>query len=368
MKNKIIIGDVNSLGVSSELVCQYYKDNWPRSISLGIFSFYEWQFRRPPENIGVDNCCVAIDASGKILGVIGLNRRSFYLAGKQRNAAELTTWIVSESARGRGIGGKILHYLKEKYDVLLGMGVTEAALPLYLKSDFRFIRYIPRFVRVFDLAEISKISEPVNLSRRLIAKWSNSYVLKYDVRETLPSELSVLGKYLPTQFNYFNRDRDSLLWRYDEHPIYDYKSFIIKAKGKGVGIVLRIEKFDSFKIMHVIDIFGDLVDTNEALNFIDKYCIDMNVSISDFYCTSSKITRHFVSAGWFSTVDDYYFEFPHLFHPIELRKPATTSLIYWAKTGMEDLADISSLYLTKGDIDLDRPTGAYYDKKKVVSN
>ena len=156
MSNGIRIGEVDELKVSSESVCEYYANNWQRKIALGIFSFYKWQFCLPPENLGKDCCCVAVDNNGEILSVIGLNKRSFYLNGKLLNGAELTTWIVSEKARGKGIGGKILKFLKGRYDILAGMGISEAAIPLYLKNGFRFMRYIPRFVRVYEKNGILK--------------------------------------------------------------------------------------------------------------------------------------------------------------------------------------------------------------------
>jgi len=62
--------------------------------------------------------------------------------------------------------------------------------------------------------------------------------------------------------------------------------------------------------------------------------------------------------GWFSILDDDYFVFPHLFYPIELRRPPSTSLIYWGKRVMPSLLDIGSVHVTKQDLDMDRPTPA----------
>ena len=55
-------------------------------------------------------------------------------------------------------------------------------------------------------------------------------------------------------------------------------------------------------------------------------------------------------------IDDICFQFPHLFHPIEMRNPPTTSLIYWSKNQFTEMADLSKLYISKQDADLDRPT------------
>jgi hypothetical protein len=61
-------------------------------------------------------------------------------------------------------------------------------------------------------------------------------------------------------------------------------------------------------------------------------------------------------------LDDRDVQVTNLFHPPELRDPATTSLVLWSRDGLPDLLDLGRLYLTKGDLDLDRPTLAYYER------
>ena len=366
MSSDIRVGGVNDLNISSKSVCQFYENNWDRKISLGVFSFYNWQFRLPPENLGNDYCCIAVDNNNEVLGVMGLNKRSFYLNGKLRKGAELTTWVVSKKARGKGVGGKIMNFLKSNYDVLVGMGITDAAIPIYFKSGFRFLRYLPRFVRVFDQNSISQYCEINNLSKRLIDKWSRVKNCSYKSNLVNPSELSSLEGHLNSSFNHFIRNSSSLSWRYENHPVFVYESYIVRGNGEGVGIVFRIDDVESMRILHIVDFFGDKADFAAGLSFINDYCFDNGVSVADFYCPSSIITRHFTLAGWFSILDDYFFQFLHLFHPPELRTPPTTSVIYWARNDMEYLLDTSKLYITKEDLDLDRPTADYIANKNLL--
>jgi hypothetical protein len=60
-------------------------------------------------------------------------------------------------------------------------------------------------------------------------------------------------------------------------------------------------------------------------------------------------------------MDDAEVQVTSLFHPLEFRDPPTTSLMLWARDEMAELLDIGRLYFVKGDLDLDRPTGAYYE-------
>src|SRR5687768_3998286 len=101
--NDIHIGPTYQLGINSEAVRNFYKKNWNRRIALSLKSFYNWQFVQPPENDSQDWNCVAVRRA-TILGVMGVNRRTFYLERKPLKGAELTTWVVSETARGLGVG------------------------------------------------------------------------------------------------------------------------------------------------------------------------------------------------------------------------------------------------------------------------
>ena len=130
--------------------------------------------------------------------------------------------------------------------------------------------------------------------------------------------------------------------------------------------MLRIDVVDEVKIMHIVDFFGDRSDFLGGLSFINDYCLQNNIAVTDFYCTSTKISKYFLHSGWFSALDDTFFKFIHLFHPPELRDPPTTSLIYWSKDNMLDLLNISNLYVTKQDIDLDRPTVDCFESSDVI--
>ncbi len=359
------VGGACELGISSEDVARFYGDNWARRIALAIPSFYRWQFCEPPENRGEDHNCVAATDDGGVLGVMGLNRRHFWLAGKLVEAAELTTWIVSEQARGLGVGRRMIRFLQERYGVLLGTGITGEALPVYLTSGFRFIRYIPRFVRIYDLSALRDYVEDNKLGERLSAQWSEANAVRYKVEEADPAALALAETDFARSFNFYRRDRAHLEWRFARHPVYQYAGFVVRGNGSGVSVVMRIEEIPGARIAHVVEIFGDDADVPAALSFIDQFSLDNGVAATDCFCVASKITRNFVTMGWFSTIDDYFFQFIHLFHPPELRVPPTTSLIYWARDDMRSLADTSRLYVTKADQDLDRPTCSYYESRGI---
>ncbi|NQV40663.1 MAG: GNAT family N-acetyltransferase [Nitrosopumilus sp.] len=358
------MGNADELGVSPEDARLFFEAHWKRRIALAIEPFYQWQFKEAPENKSRDHCCVAIDPDGSLLGIMGLNDRPFWLDGKLRAGAELTTWVVDKKAQGRGVGKSMMAFLQSRYEVLAGMGITEAALQIYLSNGFEYLRSIPRFVRVFDAEAIAPYAKIEKIGESLIDQHKETTWFPYRVQE---ESFSVLASHIDgfeQSFNFFSRDAAHLEWRYAQHPIFSYHGFLVQGGGKGAVVILRADTVGDMKIIHVVDFLGDAADFPAAVTFIDDYCRENNASVSDFYCVSQNISRHFRSAGWFSTLDDSFFQFIHLFHPPEMRSPPTTSLVVWAREDMRSLRDMGSLYITKGDMDLDRPTADTYEKHR----
>jgi len=360
------IGEVSELGIESDQVSAFYKKHWKREIALSIPSFYQWQFTGSPIDNGIDHCMVAINQdSSELLGVMGLNRRPFLLNGSKLKGAELTTWIVDNAHLGKGIGAKILKEIQNRYDVLIGMGISDMAIPIYMRSGFRYIKAIPRYVKVFDFSKIEGYAAFSPLGKKLAQQWSNVVPQEFKAEALNSEKAELIEGIMKERFNFFTRDYSHLHWRYTKHPIFQYIQNIVYAtdndKGKGCIVCMRIENnIPGLNILHILDFFGDPHDMQAAISFINEFCIKNNIHLADFYCTSTGISSYFISSGWFSTNDDLCFQFPHLFHPIELRKPPTTSLTYWSREDFTQMADIGKLYITKEDADLDRPTVQTY--------
>ena len=353
------IGTVSDLGVKSEAVQQFYLERWPRPVSLSDGKFYKWQFVNTPVSNGIDTCVIAYDDKlDRIAGVMGLTPRVFSLSGKFLNGAELTTWIVGEEYRNTGAGAKILKRIIASYDILIGMGISESALPIYMRSGFRLLRQIPRFVKVLNFQNIAPFCEVNELGMRLVSKWSKPCIGGFHLKEMCDADIDLAFAAARQDMNLFARDADNMRWRYCSHPVFKYEMRHVSAgpNRDGVIVAFRIQETAAgFRMLHVMDIFGANQSVDAARSFIENFAVESGIDVIDFYCTSSQVSRHFIANNWFSVSDDTSFKFPHLFSPIEMRDPPTTSLIYWAQNELADLADLSRLYISKQDADLDRP-------------
>lgn len=350
----IIIGSASELEIKPHKVMEFYDKNWNRRIALSDEEFYKWQFVSPPKNGGVDNCCVAV--SGKsLVGVMGLNERTFYLNGCSIFGAELTTWVVSPESRNSGIGPKMIKFLQNKYEVMTGMGISSAALPVYIRSGFRYLKSIPRYIKIIDWESTDLHAESTPLSKKYGREFRD--INDFTVVEYNNSLNDDIFDKLKENKNSFSRYATDNEWRYINHPYFKYELKVIENNGKYCVVAYRIDRdIDGLVMMHCLDIYGDKEAYLSAVGFLAKIGADENVSAIDFYATNADLCAAFRYAGWFSTLDDDFLKFPHLFHPIEIRSPATTSLILWSRDNMIDLLNIGNLHITKQDADFDRPT------------
>lgn len=360
----IHIEEAQKLNIDPDKITAFIEREWKRQITLSLPWFYAWQFQHSPTNDGKDRSIVVVDDDG-VQGFMGLNTRNFFLDGQCVKGAELTTWMISEKVRGQGYAKKMLALLKEKYDVLVGMGITEMAVPVYTQLDFKYLRHIPRFVRIFNVEQIKTFSQISELGLKLIEKHRSLPRVDYHANRVYLNKTGASTQFLHHHFNCFSRETEYLEWRYLHHPVYHYETFHVESGSGTAVVILRIEQKESLKIVHVIDIYPkDLSVLPAVICFLEDFGRKTNADFSDFFCTTDHLGHVFWELGWFSMLNDYFVQIPSLYYPIELRIPPTTSMAIWARPNMRSLLDLGRLYITKGDCDLDRPTVQYLQEKE----
>jgi len=357
--------EVADSGVDSARVGQFIERHWQKRVALSVPRFFDWQFSDSPASAGRNRCLLILDADDEIFGFMGVTVRDFSLEGRRIVGAELTTWILSEEVRGLGLGKQIVRRLQANYEAIIGMGISDSALPIYATHGFKYMRHLSRYVRVFDAEKVAPISKLDTFGERMIRSSTEPTRVKYEARPIEARDAAEPGEALYLKFNCTVRSPEYLEWRYTDHPYYDYETYSISDGSGEAAVVLRFDEKEDLRIVHVIDYLGGEATVPAVVSFIDDLCRERNVSLADFYCSADPIGTRFWSRGWFSSVDDFYLQVPNWFYPIDMRIPPTTSLILWAREDVGALLDRGRVYITKGDCDMDRPTVTYFEEKGI---
>lgn len=362
-KESIHVATAAEAGVSSADLGDFYRTLWARPIALSRADFIDWQMIAAP---GADdrNHSVVAMMGNQIVAVMGVNPAAFVLQGEVMSGAELTTWIVAPAARGMGIGRRMLNFLQEHYQILLGAGISTAAKPLYLEAGFALLAHVPRFFHVADFELVSHFIKASSSAMTVVLqRQAATPATTWTATETSASALAKLASF--PGMSCLRRDAARLDWRHDRHPIFRYQAFLVHASyapGTGAGVIIRADQIDGVGIIHLVDLFGDTADLPAALAFVESEACARKAAFVDFSCTNGVLGGLIRARGWSSAVDDPLIELPSLFHPVELRHPPTTSLAIWGARKREALFNFGNLHLTKADLDLDRPTLAYVER------
>jgi hypothetical protein len=357
--------EVSEAGIDARTVGAFIEAHWQKRVALSTPRFFEWQFGESPRSGGRNRCLVLLDGKDAIQGFMGVTPREFVLDGKRLGGAELTTWILSETVRGLGLGKAIVQKLQASYGAIIGMGISESALPIYATHGFKYMRHLPRYVRVFDPERVAPISKLEPLGERLIRAEPAPIDVRFEATAIGFPEAAELAEPLHQTLNCTIRDSAYLRWRYAEHPVYRYEVFRVAHDAGQAGVVLRQDDVGDLRVLHVVDFLGAGADVPAVLAFLEELGRERGVALADFYCSADPIGHQFWSHGWFSSVDDFYSQVPNWFYPIDMRIPPTTSLILWARDDVGALLDRSRVYITKGDCDMDRPTTNYFESKGI---
>ncbi len=361
------IGTVSSLGVDQGELRAFIGEHWHHQIALTVENFYEWQFTASPDNAGIDNTVVVIDKLGNIHGFCGLNDRKFFLEGQPFKGAELTTWIHSEKARGQ-YAIAVLQFLKKRYDVLIGTGISDSAWPLYLHSGFKIVAKLPRFVRVFDWKALKNCADITPLGRRILRNTGSVEEVTFSSTPTTLEDCEELVKQFRVAFNGLSRSPEHLRWRYERHPYFNYEINRVTSKGSDGLLVLRYEhKYsEGLKFVHVIDLIGAPNVIPAMISCAEQKALAYGASFIDMTSTASLHAAATWTRGWTSILDEPMVRIPNRFYPIEQRVPPTTSMTLWSRHNMDSLLDLGKLCFTKGDCDLDRPTMNFLIEHKLI--
>lgn len=329
----------------------FIEKNWIRKTLLSQNKFYQWQFK---SNM-IDSSILAVH-NNNIVGFMGLNKRSFFLEEEELDGAELTTWIINNNYRNKGLAKLMIEFIKLNFDVAYGANITPEALKVYLRLGFYFVKEIDRVVKILSYNKVEKIAYLAPTVKKV---FDNKKLINGNYRLISFESIELTGY----AYNGFNRSSSYLNWRYVQHPYYDYKALELLNLNEIIYIIFRLENINKeIKSMIITDVLGD--SKNFDLSGIEKYAIDNGVDLIEFYSTSSYIISKFVLNKYIHSRDlRDFIDVPYLYNPLEKTASKSYSLIYFGKDKyLSKLVNYGNIYITKQDCDLDRPNDYYLEK------
>lgn len=362
MAEQPVINFAHTFDIPGSAITDFIRDNWLRETLLSDEAFYQWQFRDPVANNGKDYSVLMV-SGGEVVGFMGLHKRPFIGKNKMLNGAELTTWIIREDFQGKGLARPMLQFIKDNFDIAFGANITKAALSVYLRTGYGYIKEVPRTVKIYNYANAAVLGDISAVIRKAFpcpaAGEDTARLTAYSITDF--DKVAGNGH----QEGYI-RSAEHLQWRF-RHPVYDYRIIsLTQSSARNCYVIYRIEQVEGAAIMIVADILYDGAPGDIDFSGLDAFARDANIDMIEFYTTHSALLLALRRHGFLSLADlSEFIDIAYLYNPLEIKKSRTYSFIYYIKDYEESgVTDLGSLYLSKADCDLDRPNHAYLEKIK----
>lgn len=276
---------------------------------------FEWQYGADNNKL---NIVIGTDEDGKIQGMLGFVP---YDKTDDKDIA-LALWKANPSTGFLGV--RLIKYLmnNEPHREIVCPGIN-------LKTTSKIYEYVGMKVSTmsqwYRLAkkDTYKIAKVVDTT---IPEFKNdSYInlVPIDTENGLKKACeSVLDKKM-VPF----KSESYLLWRYINHPEYQYKIFTTKDNGdeKGALFVFRIQECNGSKALRMIDCIGDMGKIKRITPELDRLLAEYECEYVDTY-EAGVNDEIFIEAGWCKVLEDGNI-IPDYFAPFE-HKESKYTLFY----------------------------------------
>jgi len=331
--------------------------------------FYKWQFVSYPDPAPEkgDQSIVAVNENEELLSYLGLVPMPVFFRRSRLNGAHLITWLTAPSARGQGVGLKLMTHVTEKYDFLFGRSVTPAALAIYQQLGFRYFKHCSRWIAILDPdMAISLAVNPSDLSikRAKARAVSIDSAAKFTISDQPPPRVGNLSESVHAGGVAFIRTDEFLKWRYQQHPFYDYKFLFIGDPEIPDGLaVLRLEQVAgrTGTALRVVEFIAPHARQPGLAKAVLEYGIENHCAYADLFGMSEKYVSGFLASGGYDAREEENLQLPYLLQPWDSEIEPPGLLFYGRRgvanqLGMSPIDDMTETYVSKGDGNMDWPS------------
>jgi hypothetical protein len=311
--------------------------------------FLQWQFATVPSDrrSGIDMKLAVVD--GVIAGCLGYIPVELTVGDTTVRAAWAANWMVDDHYRRLGLGPLLIRELCRDFDVALALGGNQdahALLPRMGWTDFGMLR---RHVAVLDpinaaqLGDVSGLQPPAPVTGSALV----------DLVDEVPDDATALWDTFSRDLAGTRRSADYLRWRYQSHPLFDYRIFTLRHGTALAGLgVYRLESVRDagITVARIVELIATADDAAALAGAMTADAIAEGAVFADFFCPLQRLIAPLSAAGFSHEASD---RFPMLFQPIDR-----------SRTGVLFMADLRKCpraaaqmdwYATTADGDQDRP-------------
>jgi len=367
MHSKIEIRTIQP-GDQQAVIDLHYSHYWRSHCLLLNPDFYRWQFVEPPDcaAAGGDQSIVAVSQHGELLSYLGLVPMLASFQGLPIKAAHLITWLTAPSARGQGVGLRLMSYVVAHFEFLFGRSVTPPALAIYQRLGFRYFKNCSRWIAILN--PDGTIGLAVDPSERSIKRAQARTILVkrpvqfYTSRE-VPPGVPALSATVLARSTAFDRTKAVLTWRYERHPFLRYTFLFLDDPSMPEGFaVLRVEEVlgRSGKVLRILEFIASSDRSRKLAEAVLIYGLENDCAYADIFGMSEHYVAGFVAAGGFNAIEEPDLRLPHLFQPWEPETEPPGLLFFGRRSSMKDgigpTDDMAKVYVSKGDGNMDWPS------------
>jgi len=319
----------------------HWQKNYILSKNLKLFNWQHCLNKKKEYNF------VIAKLNSKIVGCLGfINHSNFSSKLKKNDTLWLVNWLVTKKSSVSGL--EFISFLSKKLNfsrigTVGGNNRTQAILD---KLGFE-VGMLNHYFVVNPRINNFQIAKVKALNKKKIGNTS-----KISPKKILclkgKLNLKIFGKKLNSLIRKFGKDETFFRNRYELHPYYNYKIYLIFSTNNVDGFfVTRICKFKEKKALRIIDFFGHekaLIGIKEPL---EKLIININAEYVDFY--EYGIKKYIMSkTGLSKNKFNKKIIIPNHFEPYERKN----IILSWASRSHNSFMK----HIFKGDCDQDRPS------------
>jgi GNAT superfamily N-acetyltransferase len=196
---------------------------------------FEWQFLKNPHSDGSSPFLVG-ELDGRIIALNGFMPARLRFHGRPIEACWSCDTYVSVEHRGKGIGKQLIAQVTHAAPLMLGYGISDMSDPIFETFGWKLHRGLD--VVFFHLAERGMKGRIKNAVSRIAAvRGPRIHGSEYETWDALtPNAIAELDemwhRHADGYVSAIHRDAAYLRWKYFEHPVYRYRAYAQRTRGR----------------------------------------------------------------------------------------------------------------------------------------